>query len=67
MPVIRGHGGDPGPFVTVALTDTGSGIALDDQVRIFEPFCTAREIGKGRGSCRFRHARLFTKSRQRYG
>ena len=49
MPAIRGHASAPGPFITVALTDTGAGIPLDDQSRIFEPFFTTKEVGKGTG------------------
>jgi PAS domain S-box-containing protein len=49
MPSIRGHGGSPGPFVTLQLHDTGSGIAADDLQRIFEPFFTTKDVGKGTG------------------
>ena len=49
MPPIRGHGGSPGPFVTVALHDTGTGIDPGDLARIFEPFYTTKEVGKGTG------------------
>ena len=49
MPPIRGHGGGPGRFVAVSLTDTGCGISRDDVGRIFEPFYTTKEVGKGTG------------------
>ena len=49
MPPIRGHGGGPGPFVTVELMDTGEGIRPEDLERIFEPFFTTKEVGKGTG------------------
>ncbi len=49
MPVVRGHGGAPGPFVAVTLVDTGSGIAPDIGDRVFEPFFTTKVVGKGTG------------------
>ena len=49
LPAIRGHAGAAGPFAAVSLTDTGSGIALDQLARIFEPFFTTKEVGKGTG------------------
>ncbi|TNC09073.1 PAS domain S-box protein [Methylobacterium terricola] len=49
MPPIRGHGGGPGPFAKIELSDTGSGIAEVDLARIFEPFFTTKEVGKGTG------------------
>jgi len=36
-------------FVKIAVTDSGSGIPLDIQGKIMQPFFTTKEIGKGTG------------------
>jgi two-component system cell cycle sensor histidine kinase/response regulator CckA len=39
----------PGDYVRLAVTDTGCGISAQTQARMFEPFFTSKEAGKGTG------------------
>jgi signal transduction histidine kinase/FixJ family two-component response regulator len=40
---------DPGDYVRIAITDTGSGIAPADLEKVMDPFFTTKAVGKGSG------------------
>jgi len=46
---VEPYGVEPGQYVRIAITDTGPGIPPEVQKRIFEPFFSTKELGKGTG------------------
>lgn len=46
---ISGSGLNPGSYVKITVADTGSGIAPEIRDRIFDPYFTTKEVGKGSG------------------
>jgi PAS domain S-box-containing protein len=38
-----------GPYLIIAISDTGDGIPVEQQDKVFEPFYTTKDIGKGTG------------------
>ncbi len=40
---------NPGRFVVLSVTDTGTGMSEETRKRLFEPFYTTKEVGKGTG------------------
>jgi len=47
---VQSHGyGEPGEYACLVVSDTGVGMSKETQERIFEPFFSTKEMGRGTG------------------
>jgi PAS domain S-box-containing protein len=49
LPGVNGGNKDTNEFVRLRVTDTGTGMPLEVKARMYEPFFTTKEVGKGTG------------------